>query len=91
MKFTPDKAWIFVYLLFVTRILPDVPCMNKEVFSMDSRLSFYPLFIEYRPKSSQTKLSFMEHLIYYSASKVVPRRAHTEFITNNPNKKGGVI
>ena len=86
MEFTPNKAWIFVYLLFVVRILPDIPCKNKEVFSMDSRLSLYPLFTEYLP-TAHKKIKIMDSLIDYCASKVVPRVAYSECITNY-NKKG---
>ena len=88
MEFTPNKAWIFVYLLFVVRILPDIPCKNKEVFSMDSRLSLYPLFTEYLP-TAHKKIKIMDSLIDYCASNVMPPMAYNEFITNNHNKKGG--
>ena len=87
MEFTPNKAWIFVYL-FVVRILPDIHCRNKIIIE---RLTPFFVSLIYRitaEKLSNKKSNIMITLIDYCKSNVMPHMAYTESITNNPTKKG---
>ena len=89
MEFTPNKAWIFVYL-FVVRILPDIHCRNKIIIE---RLTPFFVSLIYRisAESSQIKLKIMDKLIDYCTSNAMPTLAYKECISNNQNKKGGKI
>lgn len=57
---------------------------------MDSRLSFCSLFTEYLP-TVHKKQNHMFKQNFNLTNKTMPNRAYKEFISNNPNKKGGKI
>ena len=86
MEFTPNKAWIFVYL-FVVRILPDIHCRNKVTIEKLHAFLCIPYLPNIRRKAPK-KINFMKHFTDYYPSKAMPHKAYTECIKHNSNKKG---